>query len=276
MKEKIKVNLSSGFDFPTEAMNSNMFDFQRYVLAKALKAGRYAVFADCGLGKARVIIRRVVGAIRLRFMRETMIYKKNLFGKYLVGWKRKWIIIKVVAPSIADKIIQENHYSGKATSNRFLSMGIYHTDNPSTILGCLQLGYGIRPKMKHTWGDDVTPDNSVEFDRMWLSDSLPRFSETIVLSALARYLHSVYPQLKYILSYADGTVGNNGTIYKAGNYRFCGKLKADFYILESGERVHPVSMWHRHGSRAWGLMQELYPGIKKAVGYQYRFMYKLR
>lgn len=49
-------------------------------------------------------------------------------------------------------------------------------------------------------------------------------------------------------------------------------IKADFYILESGERVHPVTMWHRHKSRA-ELMKELYPNIKKADGRQLKFLY---
>ncbi|QGH73372.1 MAG: putative acetyltransferase [Podoviridae sp. cty5g4] len=205
-----------------------------------------------------------------------MIYKHNLFGRELIGWKRKWIILKLIHSSLADEMIAKNHYSGKITKNRFLSMGIYHIDMPNILKGCIQLGYGIRPKIKHTWGDDVTYGNSVEFDRMWLSDELPKFSETIVLSLLAKYLYRVYPKIKYILTYSDGTVGNEGTIYKAGNYIYCGKLKADFYILQNGERIHPVTMWHRHKSRAWELIQQLYPGVKKANGFQYRFKYTLR
>jgi hypothetical protein len=48
-------------------------------------------------------------------------------------------------------------------------------------------------------------------------------------------------------------------------------IKADFYILKDGTRVHPVSMYHRHKTRAWKFLQETYEGIKKADGYQYRF-----
>ena len=143
-------------------------------------------------------------------------------------------------------------------------------------MGVIQLGYGIRPHMKHTWGKDVNHENSIEFDRMWLSDELPKYSETIVLSCLRRYLKHAHPKIKYILSYADGSVGNKGIIYQAGNYKKAGELKADFYILSSGERVHPVTMWHRHQSRAWALMQSLYPGIKKADGKQYRYILEVR
>lgn len=32
-------------------LNGNMFDFQKFIVTRALKAGKYAIFADCGLGK---------------------------------------------------------------------------------------------------------------------------------------------------------------------------------------------------------------------------------
>ena len=89
------------------------------------------------------------------------------------------------------------------------------------------------------------------------------------------YLKKCYPNLKALISYSDTSVGNNGTIYKAANYKLIDNIKADFYILENGERVHPVTMWHRHKSRAWELMKELYPNIKKADGRQLKFLYSL-
>lgn len=66
-----------------------------------------------------------------------------------------------------------------------------------------------------------------------------------------------------------------GTIYKAANYEHIDTIKADFYVLPSGERVHPVTMWHRHKTRAWEVLKELYPGIKKAEGFQLKFLKKL-
>jgi len=48
--KRIKL-LESGFDVAPESLNPALFDFQRYIVQKALKAGKYAIFADCGLGK---------------------------------------------------------------------------------------------------------------------------------------------------------------------------------------------------------------------------------
>ena len=49
IQSKIKKVQDSGFE-PTE-LNENLFDFQKCIVKKALKKGKYAIFADCGLGK---------------------------------------------------------------------------------------------------------------------------------------------------------------------------------------------------------------------------------
>lgn len=47
--EKLRTTVHSGFD-PAELLKS-LFPFQDFIVRRALAAGRYAVFADCGLGK---------------------------------------------------------------------------------------------------------------------------------------------------------------------------------------------------------------------------------
>ena len=49
LKQKQKAHVLSGFD--VEQLNPNLFDFQKFIVKRALKAGKYAIFADCGLGK---------------------------------------------------------------------------------------------------------------------------------------------------------------------------------------------------------------------------------
>jgi DNA modification methylase len=41
----------SGFEISESQLNKNLFDFQRHIVKTALKKGKYAIFADCGLGK---------------------------------------------------------------------------------------------------------------------------------------------------------------------------------------------------------------------------------
>ena len=51
LKSKVQRVTEAGFTVDELKLNKNLFDFQRYIVAKALKMGKYAVFADCGLGK---------------------------------------------------------------------------------------------------------------------------------------------------------------------------------------------------------------------------------
>jgi DNA modification methylase len=51
LKAKQKAHVLSGFDVDLDDLNKSMFDFQKFIVQRALKAGKYAIFADCGLGK---------------------------------------------------------------------------------------------------------------------------------------------------------------------------------------------------------------------------------
>lgn len=192
-------------------------------------------------------------------------------------------------------MILAHHYSHKTTKNRFASFLVTSASldeaNPDKTfhnkLGAIQLGYGIRPKMKHTVSSSITSDNYCEFDRMWLDDALPKNSESRVIGLLLSYIKTKWPQIHFIITYADGSVGNVGTIYKATNAILIGKTVVDFYILPpteeypDGERVHPVSLWHRHKTRKKEVLEKLHPGYTRVKGtsragpFQYKFLYVL-
>lgn len=185
------------------------------------------------------------------------------------------ITIKEIPSAQARPIIEKYHYSHKTTPNHFLSFDV------NDGLGVMQLGFGIRPHSKNSISSLINHNNYCEFDRMWLSDELPKNSESQTISKLLSYLKQNHKRIHFVITYADGSAGNRGIIYKASNAIELKPIMCDFYLLANGERVHPVSMWHRHKSRAWKLMQELYPGIKHIKGsktnpiYQYRYLYIL-
>lgn len=49
LKTKKRNVIESGFE--PDNLNSHLFDFQKFIVLRALKAGKYAIFADTGLGK---------------------------------------------------------------------------------------------------------------------------------------------------------------------------------------------------------------------------------
>lgn len=51
LETKQKTHVQSGFDLPDELLSDKLFQFQKFIVKRALKCGKYAIFADCGLGK---------------------------------------------------------------------------------------------------------------------------------------------------------------------------------------------------------------------------------
>lgn len=109
----------------------------------------------------------------------------------------------------ADAIIVPHHFSHKVTKNSCLNLLVLYKDK---IRGAMQIGYGIRPHIKTEKGEVLDYHQVREFDRMWLSDDMPKFSETICLSLLHKYIRATHKEIKYLISYADTSIGNKGTI----------------------------------------------------------------
>ena len=201
---------------------------------------------------------------------KKLIFNKTLLGNELIGVTNGFLTLKEVKNSVVDILVRKYHYSHKPTKNRFFSMIVNNED------GFVQLGYGIRPTLKKHICSLIEKGNFCEFDRMWLSDKLPKNSESQVISLLLTYIKNKYPKIKFIITYADGSVGNTGIIYKASNAIYIDKIKVDFYLLPTGERIHPVSMYHRHKSRAKNVLEKIYPGIIHIHNeFQYRYLYIL-
>lgn len=51
LKSKVQNHIESGFEVDESDLNQNLFDFQKFIVKTALRKGRFAIFADCGLGK---------------------------------------------------------------------------------------------------------------------------------------------------------------------------------------------------------------------------------
>jgi len=51
LESKQKSHSVSGFEIPETKLNEKLFPFQKFIVKRALHYGKYAIFADCGLGK---------------------------------------------------------------------------------------------------------------------------------------------------------------------------------------------------------------------------------
>lgn len=200
-----------------------------------------------------------------------LLFEQGLFADIPVGIENEnGLQLWECSSGEADEVLKVHHYSKTVTKNRFASFRV----NDGS--GYIQLGYGIKPAQKHTISSLITRDNFAEFDRMWLSDKMPKFSESQVISLLLSYLKQTKPTLDFLITYADGSVGNVGVIYQATNAFYLGSVPVDFYMLPDGTRIHPVTMWHRHGTMAKDFLQSQYPGIVHVTTErQHRYLYIL-
>lgn len=92
------------------------------------------------------------------------------------------------------------------------------------------------------------PQDVVTLARLWLSDTLPRNSESRVLGIVLRSLKKT-TDWKLILSYADPLAGHTGIIYRASGWLYLGQTEANSYVdLGDNTLHHPRSIYSRYGS----------------------------
>ena len=51
LEQKKQTRIESGFEVNDDDLNPALFPFQKYCVKRALSAGKFALFEDCGLGK---------------------------------------------------------------------------------------------------------------------------------------------------------------------------------------------------------------------------------
>lgn len=127
----------------------------------------------------------------------------------------KDIIVKVIPSKIANDFVKKHHYSKKVVPNSTLHFGCF-LDNK--LHGVMQYG---SPFMKSKVLSLVEPQNwngMLELNRMAFDEYLPKYSESRCISISIKLIKKNAPQIKWILSFADGTQCGDGTIYRASGF----------------------------------------------------------
>ena len=145
----------------------------------------------------------------------------------------------------AKEILIPNHYLHSFPGGTKLSFGVYLD---ARLLGALTFGVG--PYLGYKLVKDASPDDVVTLTRLWLSDDLPRNSESRVLGFVLRSLR-IDTSLKFVLAYSDPAAGHVGTIYQATNWLYTGLSSATpLYDIGDGIPRHSRSLAHQLGSHS--------------------------
>jgi hypothetical protein len=153
--------------------------------------------------------------------------------------------VKPVPASVARQLIQRGHYLHSLPGGTCLAFGVFIG---SSLLGAITFGVG--PTNAYSLVKDAKPDDCLTLTRLWLSDQLPRNSESRVLGIVLRNLKH-HTRVKFLVSYADPAQGHLGIIYQAAGWLYTGLSQAmPLYDVGDGKLRHSRSLSHAYGTHS--------------------------
>lgn len=152
----------------------------------------------------------------------------------------KEIKIKVIPSGIANEFVKKHHYSGKVVSNSSLHFGAFLDGK---LHGVMSFGPSMDKRHCQILVENTGWNEFIELNRMAFDDYLPRNAESRSISIAIRMIKKNAPQIKWIISYADGTQCGDGTIYRASGFVLTGINKNKTIIeMPDGSRIADLSL----------------------------------
>lgn len=199
----------------------------------------------------------------------------------------KRVVLHVIPSKIANAFIKKHHYSGKVVNNSSLHFGAFLDGK---LHGAMSFGppldkSKILPLVSGTGWNEM-----LELNRMAFDDVLPRNSESRCISLAMKAIKKNAPQIKWVLSFADGCSCGDGTIYRASNFVLTDiKRNENLILLPSGQKIHKMTLesnpnkprpelggktyYQVTGGRYDIKKYMRYTGGKPIPGYQLRYVY---
>jgi len=154
--------------------------------------------------------------------------------------RAKEIIVKVIPAKIAVPFIKKHHYSGKVVQNSSLHFGAFLDGK---LHGVLSYGPSLDKAKIMQLVEGTRWDGFLELNRMAFDDYLPKNSESYCIAYTIRMIKKQAPQVKWIISFADGCSCGDGTIYRASNFVLTDiRENHNLCLLPSGEKIHKMTL----------------------------------
>lgn len=155
-------------------------------------------------------------------------------------WTAKDLEVRPITRQAADRVILNGHYSGKVVKNSQLHFGVFLGGG---LRGALQFGPPMDRSKILGLVRDAPWESVLELNRMWLADDLPRNGESRSIGVACRMIAKHAAQVKWVVSFADGTQCGDGTIYRASGFILTGIKESDALArLPNGTVFHRVSL----------------------------------
>lgn len=181
--------------------------------------------------------------------------------------RAKQIKLVKIPTKVARAFIKKNHYSGTIVSNSIIHFGAFLG---SKLHGVMSFGPPLdKRKVLHlVFNSEDKPckwHEMLELNRMAFDDLLPRNSESRCIAIAIRKIKEYAPQIKWILTFADGGQCGDGTIYRAAGFKLTAISKCSIYANKKGERYQQATISAR-GSLANKLALKIQYKNKGALG----------
>jgi hypothetical protein len=148
------------------------------------------------------------------------------------------VVIKSITTKAAAACIRRLHYSGKVVRNSQLSFGAFFNGR---LEGAMQFGPPLDKRKMLGLVRGTEWSQMLELNRMAFSENLPRNSESRALGYVFRIIKKNYPQINWVVSFADATQCGDGAIYRASGFLLTGiKESLNLAQLVCGEVVHKI------------------------------------
>ena len=150
------------------------------------------------------------------------------------------IVLKVIPSNVAAPFVKAHHYSGKVVNNSCLHFGAFLDGKLHGVMS-----YGPSTDKRRLLGlvEGTGWNNFLELNRMAFDEHLPRNSESHCIAKSLRLIKQHAPQVKWIVSFADGCSCGDGTIYRASNFILTSiKENGSLLQLPTGEKIHQLTL----------------------------------
>jgi hypothetical protein len=152
----------------------------------------------------------------------------------------KDIRVAPIKSSDANKLVQRLHYSGKVVRNSQLHLGVFLNGH---LEGVMQFGPSLDKRKIQGLVEGTRWNGFIELNRMAFSERLPRNSESRALSVAFRLIRNTYPEMEWIVSFADGTQCGDGSIYRASGFLLTGiTTSVNLVRRADGVVVHKMTL----------------------------------
>ena len=140
------------------------------------------------------------------------------------------IFLREVSSETAKDMIVKYHYSHKWTLCR-IAYGIYYkTDNDAKffdakeehLIGVVVYGQPVGRSAAASVSELIGIHEVFELTRLFIHDGYGRNIESYCVAQTLRMVKKDFPQLKAVISYADGEQGHKGIIYQASGFHYQG------------------------------------------------------